>query len=497
MTLRKSLRVGEKQVGPTGALARASKRADTGGGDEDRCSRRGQRFLGDFLPPTDRNSPRRSIEQRQEDGEGDHGGADLDRLGCRVRRAADASRRVGEHRRAEAGEHRRLAAAPAAADAVEQEDESEGRSEVIADRGHRAVARRQAEVAGGPDAERLEGRDLAEEVAEAGAVGVEGLEAVEVQHAADLGGDEDGEGEGRQQDGASGRGTGSADGEFQQCPETRGADQPDQAGEAVDVDGADGEEGCGDEAQGEVAPGAGRLAQGEDEGEDEQGLDRLLEGALGEVGGDDVGEADDQGAGGARDGPQAGEGGERGQRCEHGDSDTEAAEALDEADAQSLVQSDDDRVRPERVALVQQLSALAVGEPVGSQQVLGHVRVEAGAEDPEVAFDRERQRGRQQRDQGDRPARPQRLPQALHPSPEIDDGRHHEDRHDDRRDDPVAPKSHRPPADRAEQRQANRWREPRPAAGRRTERPPPGQSPAKLRTPPTPLRKSRSQGPRA
>ena len=40
---------------------------------------------------------------------------------------------------------------------------------------------------------------------------------------------------------------------------------------------------------------------------------------------------------------------------------------------------------------------MAVGEPVGGQQVLGHVGVEAGAEDPEVAFDRERQRGGEQR----------------------------------------------------------------------------------------------------
>ena len=38
-----------------------------------------------------------------------------------------------------------------------------------------------------------------------------------------------------------------------------------------------------------------------------------------------------------------------------------------------------------------------MGQPVGGQQVLGHVGVEAGAEDPEVPLDDERQRGGEQR----------------------------------------------------------------------------------------------------
>jgi hypothetical protein len=254
-----------------------------------------------------------------------------------------------------------------------------------------------------------------------------------------------------------------ADGEFQERPDDGRADQPDESRKAVDVDGADRQQRRRHEAQWEVAPAAGRLAQRQHEGEDEQGLDRLLEGPLGEVGGDDVGKAHDQSAGGARRRPQIRESGEGRERGQDRDGDAEAAEALDEADAETLVESDDDRVWPERVALVQQLAALAVSQPVRGQQVLGHIRVEAGAEDPEVALDRERQRGRQQRDQRNRPARAQRLPHALHPSPEIGDRRHHEDRHDDRRDDTVAPEPHRPPANRAEQRQADRRREPRPA----------------------------------
>ncbi len=79
-------------------------------------------------------------------------------------------------------------------------------------------------------------------------------------------------------------------------PERRGDREPDQPREAVGVDGADRDQRRGDESQRRVAPGGvpRRLAQGEDEGEDEEGLHRLLEGALGEVGGDQVGEADDE-----------------------------------------------------------------------------------------------------------------------------------------------------------------------------------------------------------
>ena len=51
-----------------------------------------------------------------------------------------------------------------------------------------------------------------------------------------------------------------------------------------------------------------------------------------------------------------------------------------------------------------------MGQAVGRQQVLGHVRVEAGAEDAEVAFDGERERGGEQGADRDRQARPQRLP---------------------------------------------------------------------------------------
>ena len=73
---------------------------------------------------------------------------------------------------------------------------------------------------------------------------------------------------------------------------------------------------------------------------------------------------------------------------EDGDGDGEAGEALDQADAEALVEGDDDCVRAQRIALDEELGRVAFGEAVGGQQVLGHVGVEAGAEDAEVALRR-------------------------------------------------------------------------------------------------------------
>ena len=120
--------------------------------------------------------------------------------------------------------------------------------------------------------------------------------------------------------------------------------------------------------------------------------DRLLEGALGEVGGEHVGEADQQRA---DDPPRRREPLEQ-RRARRGrrdrDREREAVEAVDEARAERR-DRDDHRVRAERVAWSSQALAAAVREPVGGEQVLRHVRVEPGAEDPEAALDDERERG--------------------------------------------------------------------------------------------------------
>src|SRR5262245_55281730 len=104
--------------------------------------------------------------------------------------------------------------------------------------------------------------------------------------------------------------------------------EPGEAGEAVDVDGADRDDGCRDEAEGEVPPGAAALTEGQDEGEDEEGLDRLLEGALGVVGGDEVREADHECRGGATERRLVGESRQGGQRGEDRRGDRQAVEAL-------------------------------------------------------------------------------------------------------------------------------------------------------------------------
>ena len=149
---------------------------------------------------------------------------------------------------------------------MEQEDEGEGGAEVVADRRHGAVAGGEAEVAGGPDAQRLEGRDLAEEVAEAGAVGVEGLELLEVDHPTDLGRDQNQERDRRQQQRPPGR-LAPAERGFGEQPEDEGAAEPDQAREAVGVDGADRDQRRRDETQRQPRPAAVRLAQRQHEAE--------------------------------------------------------------------------------------------------------------------------------------------------------------------------------------------------------------------------------------
>ena len=62
-------------------------------------------------------------------------------------------------------------------------------------------------------------------------------------------------------------------------------------------------------------------------------------------------------------------------------------------------------MRAERIAVGDQPLAAAGGEPVDGEQVLGHVGVEPGAEDPEAPLDDERQRGERDRGERDRDRR--------------------------------------------------------------------------------------------
>jgi len=142
---------------------------------------------------------------------------------------AGAGGDVGDHGRAETGKDSRLTTAPAAPDAVGEQHEREGNAKVVGDGRDGAVTGGQTEVTRGPDAERLEGGDLAEEVAKAGAVRVEGFELVEVDHSPDLGGDENREEEQPHSKRACG-GRAAVEEELERRPDHEGAEQPDQAG---------------------------------------------------------------------------------------------------------------------------------------------------------------------------------------------------------------------------------------------------------------------------
>ena len=80
-----------------------------------------------------------------------------------------------------------------------------------------------------------------------------------------------------------------------------------------------------------------------------------------------------------------------------------------------------------------------------------------------MALDEERQGSGEERPERDRPAGGERLARPLDPAPQIGDGADRQDQYRDRRDHPVPGQPHRSPADRAEQRQAHRRRQPRPA----------------------------------
>ena len=82
----------------------------------------------------------------------------------------------------------------------------------------------------------------------------------------------------------------------------------------------------------------------------------------------------------------------------------------------SVAEPGDERVRAERIALVDQhrLGAEALVDPVGEQQVRGHVVVDqADAEDADVAGGDERDRGEQRRPARPRPGRRGRTSRRL------------------------------------------------------------------------------------
>ena len=139
------------------------------------------------------------------------------------------------------------------------------------------------------------------------------------------------------------------------------------------------------------------------EGEDEERLGGLLEGALGEVGGAEVGDRDEDR--GQHPAPRA-EVAERRQRRQRGeDADREdlADEGLAEADPRQRRDRVGERVRAQRVAGFRRRPE-AAAQPLGPGQVQAEVVVEADADDAPAPAHRERDREDQGDDDGDRQA---------------------------------------------------------------------------------------------
>ena len=335
-----------------------------------------------------------------------------DRLRLLVRRAGEV--RVGKKGSGH-GERRRnraLTTMQPPDKPVSKRGQPQQATQVVEEDRCRPVAWVEAEVARRPDAERLQRRDSVEEIAEPGARRVESLKAREVDHPADLrcggyheGGDRDDRRGRRPPDErhrVGGRAASCGQPELHERPQAGGARQPQQPGKAIGVDGADRQPGERDRGEGVPRPDSvvrsrdqrppRQLVQSDREGKHEQCFHGLLEGALNQVRGRHVRQADQQRA---EDAPPLGERrqkDERRQRRHHGDRESEAVEAVDEAAAGPLRCGHDQGVGTERVALTEELPALAVSELVGGVEMLRHVRVEAGAEDPKAPLDEERER---------------------------------------------------------------------------------------------------------
>ena len=290
----------------------------------------------------------------------------------------------------------------------EQAAEVEGRG------GRAGVARREPKVARRPDPERLDRRDLVVEVAEPAAQRrvPERPEVTEVHHPSPLGRGEDEQHANRRRHGdrrvraqrtlgihasrrprnpaADVRWSRTRRSPYEQNRQVddRRSGEPEEAGEAIGVDGAG-----GDQRERERAAHGRRARQEQGEREQEERLDRLLERPLREVGSGQVRKgghrAGDDPGGAAKAVERFGRhgGGERRDR------EGQAAEGLDETGAEGGVERGGERVWADRVALVEQDRhvAQAVREPVGDQEVIGHVVVdEAHPEHPRAPVDDER-----------------------------------------------------------------------------------------------------------
>ena len=166
---------GRADRGADRRVGERERRAEPGGGEDDRgrpaprsgpCDRHPPASLWNLALAAREEPPHRALGQWQEDRQGRRAVRRSRSPSPRCRRCRRPGRQVGEGGDEKAGEDDRLALASSAR-CRREEDRPEGGAEVVGGGRDRAVAGREAEIPGGPDPERLERRDLAEEVAEA------------------------------------------------------------------------------------------------------------------------------------------------------------------------------------------------------------------------------------------------------------------------------------------------------------------------------------------
>ena len=344
------------------------------------------------------------LETAANGDEHDYGRDYRERLRLLVGRAANEGVHVEKRTCCDGRRERGLAATKGADQADAQRERSDQPTQVEEGGGREPSAGIKPEVSGRPDAQRLDRRDRVEEVAEALAIGVEGLEAPELDHAGDLrcGKDEDGcDGQKRRDERVANGIESSGAHDLGDRPDPGRAHDPRKARKAVDVKGADGKQSERDALE-PIPAGQSRLSgcsfarhlgEPDRERQDEQRLHRLLEGALDVVRSGQIGDAHKERR---ADPPRPGEaahGAEGRDRRRNRPSHGETAERLDQRGPQ-LGKRGRQRVRAQRVPLVDQPLGTAVQEAIRREEMLRHIRIERGPEDPEAHLHDERDRAK-------------------------------------------------------------------------------------------------------
>ena len=130
--------------------------------------------------------------------------------------------------------------------------------------------------------------------------------------------------------------------------------------------------------------------------EEEQGLHRLLESSLDEVGRGEVGGANQERDADAPGPLQVLQEAQRRERRGDDRREHEPAKPVHERDPE-LRKPRDQSMRAERIALGDQPLLSPVRDPVGREEMLRHVGIERGAQDPEAHLDQERKRPKDDR----------------------------------------------------------------------------------------------------